>query len=140
MAMAMRGESGFRRMAFALEVEDSWPSVSVETLWVTEAGEGKFRIDSIPFFVPDIAIGDLVAGEMDHENVLQFSRKLEEGGHSTIHAILTDDDTGPAIKEELKRGLRTGPCRVYNLLTLRDRRKERAMVLRDHGSRLAVTG
>ena len=108
--MAMRGESGFRRMAFALEVEDSWPPVSVETLWVTEAGEGKFRIDSIPFFVPDIAIGDLVAGEMDHENVLQFSRKLEEGGHSTIHAILTDDDTGPAIKEELKRA----GCRIEN--------------------------
>ena len=110
MAMAMRDEPGFRRMAFALEIEDDWPPVSVETLWVTEAGKDRFRIDSVPFLVPGIAVGDLVAGETDHENVLQFAGKLEGGGHSTIQVILVDDDAGPVIKEELRRS----GCEIEN--------------------------
>jgi Domain of unknown function (DUF4265) len=103
MAMAMRDRAKFRRMAFDLEVEDDWPPVSVETVWVKVAEGGKFRIDSIPFFVTGIAVGDLVEGDTDQENVLRFARKIEGSGHSTIQVIVIADDAASAVKEEIKR-------------------------------------
>jgi hypothetical protein len=104
--VAIRDE--LRRMAFDLEVKDDWPPVAVETLWVRTAGSGRFEIDSIPFLARGVATGDLVAGEGEADSLLRFSGKLESGGHSTIQVIMTADEMGPVVRDEIVRaGCRT---------------------------------
>jgi Domain of unknown function (DUF4265) len=89
------------RMMFDLEVVDGWPPVSAETLWVQAIGPNKFQIDNCPFFVKGIAVRDLVEGHGGPEDVLRYSRKLESGGHSTIHVVVLDDEVRPALKAEI---------------------------------------
>jgi hypothetical protein len=105
MAMAINiGRPELRRMTFRLEVEDNWPPVSAESLWVETIGEGRFRIDSTPFLARGVAIDDVVEGWSDgayEEDMLHFSRKLEKGGHSTIQVIVILDEVAPDIKNEV---------------------------------------
>ncbi len=88
-------------MIFDLEVVDGWPPVSAETLWVKTMGQSRFQIDNCPFFVKGIAVRDLVEGHGEQEGLLRFSRKLESGGHSTIHVIVLADEVGPALKADI---------------------------------------
>jgi hypothetical protein len=103
MAMAGLTDEGLWRMDFSLQIEADWPPVSVETLWVEAITVEKFRIDSIPFFVKGIAVNDIVGGEADSEGRLHYTRKLEEGGHSTIQVITIRDDATPGVRSELAR-------------------------------------
>lgn len=59
----------------------------VESLWAVKQENG-FRIDSIPFFAPSIAWGDLVAAEFDEtEGTLHYESLLQPSGHSTIQVV-----------------------------------------------------
>jgi len=101
--VAIRSDDEFRKMTFNLEVEDNWPPVSVETLWVKVAKNGKFTVDSIPFLAKGVAVGDLVEGDEETEGELKFRRKVESSGHSTIQVIVIADAIASTIKDEIKR-------------------------------------
>jgi hypothetical protein len=111
MAMAMTGGRDLRRMRFDLDIEDNWPPVAVETLWVEAVENARFRIDSIPFLVRGIAINDIVEGREDSADTpsapLRFSRRIEPGGHSTIQVIVVADEVTSAVTHEVvKAGCR----------------------------------
>lgn len=112
MAVAVKDLPDLRRMAFDLEVEENWPPVAVETLWVECVHGVGFRVDSIPFFVQGIAIDDFVEGRAggagEPDSLLHFSRKVSWGGHSTIQVIMDRDEVTSAVKAELaEAGCRT---------------------------------
>jgi hypothetical protein len=54
------------KIYFQLEMdEDGYPPFDVESLWVSTIDKGSGIIDSIPFFVKGIALGDRVAFDDD---------------------------------------------------------------------------
>jgi|SRR5580693_6339272 hypothetical protein len=74
MAVAMTDRPDLRRMAFSLPIEEDWPPVSVETLWVEAAKNGTYRVDSVPFLVKGIAVDDIVEGRTQDEGEPVMSR------------------------------------------------------------------
>jgi Domain of unknown function (DUF4265) len=103
MAMAIREDQpDLRRMGFDLEVVDGWPPVSVETLWVKSVGDGNFQIDNSPFFVRDLAVGDVVEGEGASGELLRFLGKVSSGGHSTVWVMALTDKARRSLAAEIK--------------------------------------
>jgi hypothetical protein len=74
------------RVRFPL-VQDGagWPPCSAETLWARPAGD-LYEITSVPFFVPDVHRGDLIAAMPGEEEMLEFVKVVEASGHETVLA------------------------------------------------------
>ncbi len=69
---------------------------TVETLWAEAVNEeyGYYRLDNIPFYIPEVAIGDVVwAAYSKAEEMLTYRKTIEYSGNSTVHAIITDSHT-----------------------------------------------
>ncbi|MCW2498014.1 DUF4265 domain-containing protein, partial [Jatrophihabitans sp.] len=62
------GEKANARVIFEIEVIDGWPPVSSERLWAFSLGDDIYRIDNAPWFVRDLAIGDLVEARASAPN------------------------------------------------------------------------
>lgn len=88
------------KVRFELPPEDRAHGVETESLWAQVTGDGRYRIDNIPFYAYDISLGDVVTGTVDGDRIA-FQRVLERGGHST-YRILVKDERGyesPAFLE-----------------------------------------
>ena len=67
--------------------EEGWPPIGSETLWTEPMGAGRYRVDSVPFFVPELAVGDVVVATADEQGRLWAQRRESAGGHCTIRVI-----------------------------------------------------
>jgi hypothetical protein len=56
----------------------------VETLWAVDLGDGRYRLDSSPWFQYGVSWMDVVAAEPEPDGVLFFTRIVEKGGHRTL--------------------------------------------------------
>ena len=68
--------------------------IGYENLWAAAIGGRLFKIESIPFFIYDIAVGDLVEADPNDQGELTFTKKSSESGNTTIRArsdTLVDD-------------------------------------------------
>jgi hypothetical protein len=72
-----------------LTYKDYEGNYQVESLWATKHGN-YYEIDNIPFFAPNIALGDLIDVEED-AGQLHFNRLIKPSGHRTIQVIFFDD-------------------------------------------------
>jgi hypothetical protein len=72
------------KVMFALNIEDEWPPVGAEGVWC-ERINGNYKLINIPFFIPDLAFGDIFSAKSDDVNhqVFQFE-VIEESGHSVV--------------------------------------------------------
>ena len=60
---------------------------------VVEAEYGYFKLVNIPFYVPKLAVGDVVWAEHSKkEGLLTYRKTVQSSGNSTIHTILLDDE------------------------------------------------
>lgn len=67
---------------------------TVETMWATivDKEKGFYKLDSIPFYAPLVASGDLVYAEFDdQEQQLTYRETIEHSGNSTIQVVLMDN-------------------------------------------------
>lgn len=67
---------------------------TVETVWgeVFDKEYGYYKINNIPFYIPEIASDDIVWAEYsDTEGMLIYRKTIQFSGNSTIHAIIMDD-------------------------------------------------
>ncbi|WP_276975141.1 DUF4265 domain-containing protein [Flavobacterium filum] len=72
---------------------DIFEEEMVETMWATivDKHKGLFKLDSIPFYAPQIASDDILFAEFDdHEQMLTYRRTVEYSGNSTIQIVLMD--------------------------------------------------
>lgn len=77
---------------FELDAEDGWPPVSGERLWATSRGGDRYTIENVPWFVRDLAVGDLVlAVAPDSESHPVFQALLEPSDHVTVRVIVLDE-------------------------------------------------
>jgi len=75
-------------VVFELTVEDGWPPVGSERLWAFDLGDNRYRIDNVPWFVRDLAVGDVVRAQMPRpDSNPVFDEVLERSDHVTIRLI-----------------------------------------------------
>ena len=71
-------------LVYRLVADDhGWPPVDAEKLWVAPQGHDLFRIDNIPFFVQNLAQGDVVRAVPVSGYLLPLSR-VSWGGNRTV--------------------------------------------------------
>ena len=64
---------------------------TVETMWATivDKDNGLYKLDSIPFYAPNVASDDIVFAEFDkQEQMLTYRKTVEYSGNSTIQVVL----------------------------------------------------
>jgi uncharacterized protein DUF4265 len=91
--------------------DDGFPPAGAETLWTSPTHDPEvFRVDSIPVFVEDLAIGDEI--HILHEgDELVFDGLFRASQHSTIWVIVEDAYLSDDVwRRELRESLRTLGC------------------------------
>jgi len=74
----------------------------IEVMWTIEKEHG-YELDNIPFYVKNLALGDVVSAEMDSDGALWFSELVQPSGHSTIRLWFAGMDSITMIRDELNR-------------------------------------
>ena len=94
-------EAILEKVIFALDIEDGWPPVSSEGVWC-ERENKKYKIVNAPFFIKDLAYGDIFEAEHDDvsEHIFEF-KVLEESGHSLVWVLNNIDLDLTRFKEKL---------------------------------------
>ena len=75
---------------------DGFPPVDVEQIWCARSGE-YYRVDSIPFFAPSLALGDVVEAMPDEDGKMWVRGVVVESGHATVWVVCSlgpDDQAG----------------------------------------------
>ncbi|GMU67322.1 MAG: hypothetical protein AMXMBFR36_35960 [Acidobacteriota bacterium] len=80
---------------------DSEGKEEVETLW-TRSRDNGYEVDNIPFYVKELALGDLVAAESDSDGALWYSGLIEASGHSTIRLWFSNKHDVQAVRNRLR--------------------------------------
>ncbi len=70
------------KVLFVYEEQEEY---KIESLWAIKRGD-NYEIDNVPFFISNIALGDIVSVEID-EDELYFEELIEGSGNSTIHLV-----------------------------------------------------
>lgn len=73
----------------------------VERVWATKLGN-YYRIDNIPFFAKNVALGDVVSVEEDESKDLFFDRLIESSGNSVIQMIIFDERSVGEVGKHLE--------------------------------------
>jgi hypothetical protein len=74
----------------------------IETMWTVERPDG-YEIDNIPFYVKELALGDVVSVQPDTDGVLRYSRLVRPSHHSTIRLWFADEHDVDRIRAELQQ-------------------------------------
>ena len=80
-------------------------STEVEAMWAIPVNDG-LKLDNIPFYVREIALGDIVAAQATLDGMLQFKAMVMPSLHSTVRLWFAQgrESEVPRVREEL-RGL-----------------------------------
>jgi hypothetical protein len=74
----------------------------IETMWAIKRDDG-YEIDNIPFYVKELALGDVVDARPDASGALWYSELIRPSGHSTIHLWFSREEDVESIREVLRQ-------------------------------------
>ncbi len=77
---------------FLFDPDGTWPPVPSEGLRVDARSDSTYCLLEAPFFVRNVAIGDVVRAESD-DDVLWAGERVSWGGHQTVR-VTPRQDTG----------------------------------------------
>lgn len=87
----------------ALEISpDDKGHTEIETVWALPCNTG-YKIDNIPFYANNIALGDIVNAKEDKNGLLIMEELFEASGHSTIRIWFSDAKYVQSAREDLRR-------------------------------------
>lgn len=89
---------------FAVEKEDGHPDQEWEQIYAWPTDEG-FRLDNIPFFARNVAVGDIVAAHRTEAGWFRFDHPVKRSGHSTFRIWLASEQASAV--ETVMRDIRT---------------------------------
>jgi hypothetical protein len=75
------------KIRFKLEQDDGWPPFTSEGLWAESLGDDLYRIDNTPWFVFDLASGDIVRAVTQDDGCLWAVERTQWAGRMTIRVI-----------------------------------------------------
>ncbi len=103
-----------QEISFRLTVDqDGWPPVSVEHLRIREIPEGVV-VESVPFFVTGISVGDLLSVERDVEGFVEHWETLQKSEHSSVWLM----GNGSKDHSEILNRLLILKCNIETLTSL----------------------
>jgi hypothetical protein len=107
------------KVAFRLTRDkDNYPPADWEHLWAIPRGADHFELDNIPFFAKEVAAGDLITAQPNHD-LLVYDRVIQTGGHSTVRVIMYIPTKTAAVRDELLRlGCETEGSHLPNLFAI----------------------
>jgi hypothetical protein len=83
-------------VAFYLpETEDIPEGWSVEFLWAEPLGGDRYRVLTLPSFVEDVAVNDVISAKTPGPE-LAFEAVVERSGHSMLQVLLGDGEADSA--------------------------------------------
>lgn len=91
-----------KKIAFTLDVEDGYPPISVEQLNAKEIAPGQFELLNSPFFINEVAYGDVVAVDVGESGRLVFKSCLNQSTFKAISIIIIDSKMDVAIMDLLR--------------------------------------
>lgn len=71
-------------------------------MWTVKRDDG-YKLDNIPFYVKELALGDVVSARADADGALCFSELVHPSGHSTVHLLFSNEGDVKPTRDELKR-------------------------------------
>lgn len=95
----------FKKIFFPLQVDEyGYPPVSIESLNAKEVGQNMFRIDNTPFFIEEIALGDVIVGNLipDSNNHYWYTETYSESNNKSLSIIFLEEGHGDELIEFLK--------------------------------------
>ena len=98
-------DDGYRKIHFKLEKdEDGYPPDEWESVWAIEEETGRYKVDSIPFFIKGLSTDDVIsASTVDGE--LHFKEIVRPSGNSILRVVVYD-----ASVEQLRHDLQQLNC------------------------------
>ncbi len=90
------------RVKLRFSFENAAGEREIETMWALKRNDG-YEIDNIPFYVKELALGDVVAAEAEADGTLWFSELVRPSGHSTLQLWFSNEHEVQPIRDELKR-------------------------------------
>lgn len=69
---------------------------TVETMWAVtiDKEKGLYKLDSIPFYAPNVAAEDIIYAEFDEDQErLTYRYTVEPSGNSTVQVVILDSAT-----------------------------------------------
>ena len=112
----MEAHEAHNKILFVYQDGDT-DSYKIESLWATKEEE-YYKIDNIPFFIKNIACGDIVSVE-EENGALYFDDLMQRSGNSTVRILFKEiKDIEPARIELLKLGCFLELSHIPNLLAV----------------------
>lgn len=92
-------------VGFNVDVNDEWPPVGVEFLWLAISSNG-YQVLTAPFFLKDLSVGDILTIDLEQKGGQRFALSwshLEKSSRSTVGVMIDEgvkiDDFLVAIEE-----------------------------------------
>ncbi|TDO23771.1 DUF4265 domain-containing protein [Pedobacter duraquae] len=66
---------------------------TIETMWavIVDKEKGLYKLDSIPFYAPDVAANDIIYAEFDeYQERLTYRHTVEASGNSTVQVVILE--------------------------------------------------
>lgn len=104
--------------------DDGWPPVGSERVWALPLGADTYRIDNVPWFVRNIAVGDIVRAIPDSPTTHPlFIEVVQPSDHVTIRLICfrsggLQGDLGKALAPFTRLGVYGEGVTQYGMLAL----------------------
>jgi len=100
----MADESQNVKIEFPLEVEDGFPPIRVELLHARPVNADQFQVLNSPFFVENVAYGDLVTVTVEADGRRTFKACADPSGFTSLGIIVLEQSVDSALLD-LFRGL-----------------------------------
>jgi hypothetical protein len=71
-----------------LTIDPPWPPCDREVLWAEALGNGRYQVNSIPFFAKGLSRCDVVSTHSDSNSILTYDGVISRGGHSTYRFVV----------------------------------------------------
>lgn len=99
-----KDSSHFKKIRFPLQKDEhGYPPVESELIWSRVVNEHSYSIESIPFFVNLLALGDVVVAKPNEFGELQYIEHESYSRHSTIRIFfkVNSNETVKSIRDRL---------------------------------------
>lgn len=93
----MKGHSKLR-----FRFQNSAGEDETETMWAIKRDDG-YELDNIPFYVKELALGDIVDARPDADGALWYSELIRPSGHSTIRLWFSREEDVESVREALRQ-------------------------------------
>jgi Domain of unknown function (DUF4265) len=87
------------KIDFSLDIEDGYPPINVERLNAKEFAPDQYEILNSPFFIKEIAYGDVVTATKTSEGRLKFTSCVKKSPFKAISVIILDEEMNSKLMD-----------------------------------------